>query len=217
MNVALLFHPTTITPGHIDDAGYFRRNAQAAAALWAREDGLVCHIIPFDNTKSERARRADVAAACAIFGGSVALIAFFCHGWTDGVQAGFTRGTIGAFADLAKAAAAPGQLLRIALYACSTGSDRFGHDGDNSFADFARDHISDLGLRVQIDCHTTPGDATENSHLRRLESPAGVGGTLLVDPMNHHVQELLRTLWRFRFPFKSRDEITADVSAALAA
>jgi len=214
MNVALLFHPTRITAGHVNDAGYFRNNALAAAKLWTREYGLECHVIPFDNGLVESKRRSAVADACAPFAGRVAVLAFFCHGWTDGMQAGFTRGTIGAFTSIAKMVAVPGQLLRIPLYACSTGSDRFGHDGDNSFADFARDHISDAGVRVQLDVHTTPGDATKNKHLRRLESPAGVGGALLVDASDHHVQELLNSLWRFRFPFETREQIDADIRAA---
>jgi hypothetical protein len=218
MGRALLFYPTRKTPNHVDDAAYFRRNAEAAARLWMREQGVTCLFQPFDNGLSEPQRRAAIRAAFAARaaeGADVVLVAFFCHGWSDGFQAGYDRAHAAGFVDLLKSVANPAStILRVVFYACSTASDRFGHDGDNSFADRVRDTAAAAGLRIQLDAHTTPGDATENPHLRRLDPDAGAGGALLVDPSDDHAVALLATSWRFRFPWRTRGEIAADVGAA---
>lgn len=152
------------------------------------------------------------------------VIAFFCHGWRDGIQAGF--GTKGA--KMQKNLEDLISVLRlnedqhIALYCCSTGAsdpniskETASGSGDNSFADKLRDKLCQYSaVECRVVAHTTAAHTTMNPNVIFFDgmgsSIGGAGGYFPVPP-NHELWKkwrlALRTDFRFKFPFMSVGEI----------
>jgi hypothetical protein len=133
-------------------------------------------------------------------------IAFFCHGWKNGIQLGLDTSNV-------KSIVMPWvKNPVITLYACSCGT------GDNvGFADALRDHLCKSGSPNNIiNAHYTDGHTTHNPNLKRFEGRGsligGIDGIKIVSPKSKKefakCRELLKkTAFRFDFPFLSLAEI----------
>lgn len=141
-------------------------------------------------------------------------IAFFCHGYRDGLQSGIAR------ADVVRLSAAIARYATldayVLLYACDAGRDGDdiriddtlpGPGGDGGFADYLRDTLEALGRRVTVMAHAKAGHATYNPHARRFAAgTGGKGGQWYVEPDSplwgrwvRALREPTSTL-RYRFP-----------------
>ncbi len=182
----------------------------------------------FDNRKPMARRRREVLAALALAKDQdFTSVAFLCHGWEDGIQAGFNRRTVG---QLAKAIQDVVQhsFTTVPLLCCSTGDDptdqwRTGAGGDGSFADRLRDGLCDSGaIYCRVWAHTTKGHTTRNPNVMILDGlgtpEGGVGGQMVARAGTPLFRKLKKALWakrgdfRFRAPYMTRQAIMAEVT-----
>ena len=144
------------------------------------------------------------------------MIAWFGHGYSSGIQFGFTKNNVFDLLDalLFKA----NDDLKQVLYACSTASANKesrnirmpGTDG--GFADTLRDEMFREGFRGGwVDAHLQPGHTTKNPYILRFlcneERVEQGGGSYLVHPnssdWNIWSKAIRTTNLRFDFPYAS--------------
>jgi hypothetical protein len=222
----LAFVPKYNSEGKKDATGAFHPEAAAFKAL-ARPGGA---IYQFDNNKPMAARRKEilrVLEGCTDdYVRMPTTVAFFCHGWADGIQAGFTRKTVG---ELARAIslATGGDNGTVPLFCCSTGDDEQDDPlesagfGDNSFADKLRDALCAEGeTYCRVMAHSKPAHTTMNPKALFFEGmgvpDGGVGGYAPVGPKSPNwaawKRALQKTDLRFRFSYMTPAEIHAELS-----
>lgn len=226
---ALCIRPTFDTPGKKDVSTVFLPEANAFAEA---AGGGVVHA--FDNRKAMAKRRAEVLSILAGEGDDgdyYDTIAFFCHGWATGIQAGFRKSDCAALvAALQKCLVPvcktnPGPV--IALYCCSTGNDpqdskkEAAGTGDGSFADTLRDAFCAAGSHdVRVVAHTTAGHATTNPYVKFFDGMGslvgGVGGYRPVAPGSKQLwpkwrRALAKTDLRFIMPRMSVAQIHEEL------
>lgn len=225
----LVFVPTHNVEGKSDVTGAFIPEAKKFIAL-AKPGSRT---VQFDNSKGMPARRAQVLDALvkAKLEGFTS-VAFFCHGWLDGMQAGFTRKQAPELAAAIHAAVSspPNVITKdvvVPLYCCSTGDDPQDDPleavgtGDDSFADKLRDALCAEG---QVQCrtmgHTTVAHTTKNPMVLFMDGmgvpDGGVGGYPPVSPKSANwgawKKALQGTDLRFRMPYMSPVEIHQELS-----
>jgi hypothetical protein len=153
-------------------------------------------LIKFDPTKSMALRQRYVFGELdALKGRDFSGIAFFCHGWSNGIQAGIRTADIPEFVRLVRWATKNGidakNLLHVPLYCCSTAAATDTPEaasevgGDGGFADGVRDAFCQQGKPwVRVYGHTTAGHTTQNPQVRVFEGNGstigGAGGEALV-------------------------------------
>lgn len=215
----VVFAPALNTVGKVDATGAFIPEARAFLA--AHQSAGKVHL--FDNSLPMRMRRADVADRLARDPPrSVSVMAFFCHGWRDGIQAGYRTPDARALAEHFAPVAADSPV--VALYACDAGRDADnqteddnepGIGGEGGFADALRDAFVRVGVRATIFAHTRPGHTTRNPFVRRFLPDEIGGGHWIVTPGSRlwprWVQALRETTLRFRFPLMADSEIEAEL------
>lgn len=143
----------------------------------------------------------------------VRLIAWFGHGWSRGIQFGFTKSNLYELVDSLKGSCA--EDLSMVLYACSTASaSKSGRKvsmpaTDNGFADKLRDDMYEQGFRDGwVDAHLNPGHTTKNPYLLRFICNDGHydrgGGVWLVKPKSAYwatwANAIRKTKFRYIFP-----------------
>jgi len=207
-----------------DYTGAFKPEALAYKKKW---DGT---IVTFDASASMANRKKQVLDVITRAGelGVVDHFALFCHGWSDGIQAGFTRKNV---SELAKALSNYTLYdVKFALYCCSTGADPQddsmeapgtpkvdnGNPGDGSFADMLRDALCVKGA---VDCsvfaHRTAGHTTQNPNVILFNgdgcAAGGYGGVMPITPKNKKAWaawvKKLKTPFRFEVPYMTVAEI----------
>lgn len=203
-----VFAPETNEPGK-RDADEFRREARKFAA----QRGIAPERIRiFPNDAPRKVRRQFVTDALIGFSG-LDCVAFFCHGWRDGIQAGFSTAHMEELARVLYESCKPG--ARIPLYCCSTAQGAAG--GDGGFADALRDELVGKLPGAVIDAHDRAGHTTQNPYVRRfvVGEFREKGGAWVVDPVDSRFpvwRRMLReTDLRFDFPFMSQAQIRAEI------
>jgi hypothetical protein len=187
------------------DADEFRREA-AAFVAFHDPSGANSRVALIDNTMPMPMRKAAVVAEIKASSG-LDCVAFFCHGWSSGIQLGFVNSSA---RDLSSTIAdSCADVVTVPLFCCSTGYG--GSGGNGGFADRLRDDLSKRVKRATVDAHVTKGHCTRNPHVRRFESPEGVGGQYIVAQMSPKWKEWKRALQttdlRMAFPFLTRQQI----------
>lgn len=120
----LAITPMYNTPNTKDDSGAFEPEALA----WVRLHGPGSKL-DFDNLRAMTDRREEVKRLLQRHAGKgLKAVAFFCHGWRDGIQAGYRLKDVPLLAALLEGCLAPGGV--VALYCCDTA-----RDGDVETAD----------------------------------------------------------------------------------
>jgi hypothetical protein len=152
-----------------DYTGAFKLEAIEYRKLWGGD------IVTFDASLPLLKRRDSVIKALTETPGKYDHVVFMCHGWSKGIQAGFTTKNVKELAVaickgngpryISSAVSIQGQSMnivydyRVALYCCSTGADpqddsmeapgtapmANGNLGDNSFGDLLRDELCKAG------------------------------------------------------------------------
>ncbi len=224
----LAFVPKYNSEGKKDVTGAFMPEAQKFLKL-AGQGGS---IYQFDNSKSLVTRKKEILRQLDGYTDDYVrmptTVAFFCHGWADGIQAGFNRKTVGELA-WAISRATENQSGTVPLYCCSTGDDAQDDPlesagfGDNSFADTLRDALCAEGeIYCRVIAHSKPAHTTMNPKALFFEgmgvSTGGVGGYAPVGPKSPNWkkwQKALKTTdLRFRFGYMTPAEIHAELEAA---
>lgn len=175
-----------------DFTGAFEPESQAFMRIVPGKHAL----IKFDASKSMSTRRGQVFDALIQFKGlPYAGVAFFCHGWHNGIQAGVRLAQIPELVRLVCEATTTGEaatdMLYVPLYCCSTAAKGDVPEaasetgGDGGFADTMRDIFCLQGKPwVRVYGHTTRGHTTMNSQVRVFEGKGstigGNGGEVLV-------------------------------------
>jgi hypothetical protein len=218
---ALVFTPTHNAHGKAD-ASEFQREARLFCASLRADKGWSVPVHRFDNTADLAERRAHVLRHVhGLPPGSVKAVAFFCHGYPDGLQAGFRSEHVKGLArELENVAATE---LTVALYACSAGADQDAstdelHDpgpgGDGGFADRLRDELGELGVKATVFGHSNAGHCTRNPRVRIFLPEERRGGHWVVSPDSPlwaRWKAFLKGAGRFQFPFMSAAEIEAEL------
>jgi hypothetical protein len=216
--------PSANSPGKHDQSGAFLPEAHAFARFHGADPTQVVRY--FDPAQDYAGRRASCNAAIRALRVKVDALAFFCHGFRRGIQAGYLLGHVGDLADLLGQHMRPGGW--VLLYACDTGRDGDddtrderlpGPGGDGGFADALRDACEDRGLRISVMGHSTAGHCTMNPNARRFVPGTGrKGGDWYVDPTNPQFlrwQAALRSprsTLRWRFPVMTPAELSLELA-----
>jgi len=160
-------------------------------------------------------------------------LSFFCHGWMNGVQAGFLKNHVVLLAESID------ELLEhddqdedstttqpvIPLYCCSTGDDPQDDPltavgtGDDSFADKLRDALCAHRPYCRVVGHTTVAHTTKNPMVIFMDGmgvpTGGVGGYPPVSPKSTNwkrwVKALRTTDLRLRMPYMAPADIHAEI------
>lgn len=193
---ALAFAPLHNTPGinpktgkPYKDADYFRRQAQAFLDVMEEEYGYEGKLVVFDN-KIPFAQRGKQVLDALVKEKNVNVVSFACHGWKNGIQAGFDLKTVKKLA-AAIAKAGNGQYLVVPLFCCSTGDGTphtpNGPGGDGGFADGLRDELCRAGcIYCVVMGHDTAGDTVTNPYAVFFRgdgsATGGNGGMWIVAP-----------------------------------
>jgi len=203
-----------------DFTGAFEPEAKRYLKYW-RGRGDEVTSLTFDLSKRGPARVESVLKAIEL-NAPVDRVAFFCHGWKTGLQPGLTLSNLGPFAR--RLAAASTSELKVALYACSTGSSNGppGDGGDGGFADTLRDALCRAGREhVTVFAHTSAGHTTRNEYIRMFAGKGdplgGYGGDDVVARKTAMFLKLDARLndgsdFRWRLPYMTPDEIRAELA-----
>lgn len=213
----LVFRPMHNSHGKRDVTGAFAPEADRYIDTVCTKGSMV---VAIDNRKPFWHRRRQVLDVFSealdapdFFDG----VAFFCHGWKNGIQLGFRSKEVGSLAhqihDICQHS-----FLEVPLYCCSTGGDVLTGKtspgtGDDSFADLLRDDLcrradaDDYISYCRVMAHETVAHTTKNPRVRFFDgmgSPVGgVGGYRPVRPRGAlwkvWKQELRRKESDFRF------------------
>lgn len=222
---ALVFAPLHNTPGKRDVTGAFMPEARA----FCLQHGLLAdQVKQFNNFVPMPARAVQVRQWIQReMVDSVDTVAFFAHGWKDGIQAGFRVADPAGVASAARLAQSLADVCTrtptVILYCCDTARDddtdreddtRPGPGGNGGFADKLRDQLGHFGIAATIYAHTTAGHTTWNPWVRRFDPDEVAGGHWVVEPHSElwlRWRRALHGTLRFRFPFMSTAEIEHEL------
>ena len=200
---ALVVAPAYDTPGRKDASGAFQPEARA----FVKVNNLEAKISLFESSRALFDRRGIPQRALQSLH-DLDVVAFFCHGWKGGIQAGWSTLQVTQLADLIREAGTPD--VTVCLYCCDTAQDsdprtddrEAGPGGRGGFADLLANRLLETGWRGRLFGHATPGHTTQNPWVR-FWAP-GKRGEWLVEPHSQHWAEWCRDLrgeLRFTYPF----------------
>lgn len=216
---AIVFVPDRNTGRKKDFTGAFLPEARS----YARHHGISTNdIVRIDVSQSKRKMRKQVLDAidsrCTETDGYALFntVAFFCHGYSGGIQLGFARPHIDELAQVMAACSV--EPLHVPLYCCSTANTRVKRatGGDGGFADLLRDSLCRYGcVDTKVMGHVTVGHTTRNPHVRMFNGNrsdvGGTGGMFVARPNGPLWKKWGRWLRkadnRFAFPHLERAEI----------
>jgi hypothetical protein len=226
MGGILAFVPDKDTPGKADVSGAFYPEA---LKFVRHHGGISADVRRFPSTGPLEQRRAAIAKVLRENGPTLTALAFFCHGFRHGIQAGYTKSTVLSLASFVATRCTTQS--HVILYACDTGRDSDedtqddrapGPGGEGGFADALRDACEALNRQTTIVAHTTRGHATTNPHARFFKpGTGGVGGEWFIEPGSRWWPKWRTELYapfstlRFRFPFMTPEAIQHELSGPL--
>jgi len=219
----LIFTPDRNTDGN-DFKGAFEPESERYARFWMGE-GDVTQLVRVDVSQRSRARAEFVWQTLRAQSAPIDRFVLFCHGWTDGVQFGFSskppRVLLARLAE--ELVRASTEQLGVALYCCSTGK---GDDatGDGGFADALRDCLCLAGRpHVSVFAHSTAGHTARNENIRYfLGEGSAIGRRGGVDPIARGTPAFARLdarlhdkadSLRWRLPYLTPEVLRAELGA----
>lgn len=216
---ALVIYSSSNSEGRHDATGAFIPEAKEFQKFYSVPEE---NMLPVPCTQLKADKRREAVCMFLRNKSDIDLVAIACHGWSQGIQMGFTLPHAITLAKYLSMACKP--TARIALYCCSTASGNteavnIGPATDGGFADVLRDNLLGLGFNGGwIDAHKTAGHCTQNPYVVRfyldptLANTQGeiTGGDWLVSPKNPLWRAWARNLkkdLRFLYPMKTELEI----------
>jgi hypothetical protein len=232
---ALVFYLNKNTPGKQDATGAFIPEAHAFAKMHAIPD---TRLIGVNCIALNKAQRRKVVFDEIRRQRDLDCLAFFCHGWSAGIQLGISFREIQDLAyELSRMRSnqtrAATENLIVALYACSTADGPDDSDSgfgpapgtDGGFADMLRDNLCQLELiNCRVMGHKTAGHCSRNPYVVFFDgdgTPEGKtensyeGGEWVVVPGSVLWDKWRKALsgdLRFRMPFMTREEIQEELA-----
>ena len=217
----VIFYSSRNEPGRVDATGAFIPEARAFKEYYGVPDE---NFIGIDCTKRNKPvnRRTQVIETLRQVD-SLEYLAFFGHGFPDGIKFGLRRKHIGFLVGNMRAKLN----LKVGLYAClaaendvrDTNVRNVGPGTDGGFADFLRDTMVREGITDGwVDAHKTAGHTSWNPHVVRfmcedvedLEYGAE-GGSYLVAPRSASWKRWCKALRKntdgLRYSFLSKSEL----------
>lgn len=224
MGGTLVFMPDANLPGKHDATGAFWPMAREFIRATKPQSASVQR---FPAVAPLGRRRVFCINSARTFGTPIDTLAFFCHGYKTGLQAGFQLSTLSSLARLiVEYATIDAYVL---LYACDTARDADEHmddergpgpGGDGGFADELRDMLERLDRHITVMGHATAGHCAENPYARRFRpETGGRGGEWYVEPGSTAWLAWIRALrdpknsLRFRFPRMEPEQIQRELLA----
>ena len=207
---ALVLAPAYDTPGRKDSSGAFQPEARRFVAL----NKLAATVALFDSNRALPDRRLECSRIISRHT-DVQVFALFCHGWKDGLQAGWRLPQAQQLADLLVLAGT--RAATVILYACDAARDadqdrkddtQPGPGGEGGMADALAQAMQSRGWQGRLFAHSTPGHTTTNPWVRTWGP--GERGAWVVEPGSDLWIAWKRALQgdlRLRFPFFSRDDL----------
>jgi hypothetical protein len=181
----------------------------------------------FDNEKAMVTRRKGAQSfleSLGTIGNPLDAVAFFCHGWKNGIQVGYQKDQVSRLVEAMIKAGATKE-VKVIFYACDAARDldksrwddvKEEFAGDGGFADTVRDELCAQGLtECAVFAHCTRGHTTTNPYWRVFRgdgSPVGgKGGQYIVSPgskmWSEWKRQLCKTHLRFQYPFMPTEEL----------
>lgn len=212
----LVIYSNSNVKGKKDATGAFIPEAKAFAKFYCvPEENMLG--IPCTRVKAS-VRRNSIKEFLSIHnGGGIRLVAWFGHGWSQGIQFGFNKRNVGKLTRWMVGCCAPD--VSQVLYACSTASTskstrKISMPGtDGGFADTLRDAMWEYGFTGGwVDAHLQPGHTTKNPYILRFicdeDHVIRGGGIWLVKPKTTYwatwVNAVRNTNFRYIFPTLSK-------------
>lgn len=226
---ALIFIPQHNSEGKKDVTYAFAPEAEAFAKLCASRS----EIVSFDNSKDYTRRRKQILDVLSERAEGVVFdtVAFFCHGWGNGTQAGFMKPHAHTLARAILDVVGNDENVVVPLYCCSTGNDpdedpiTAAGTGDDSFADKLRDALCiERAVNCRVMAHTTVAHTTSNPMVLFMDgmgsTVGGVGGYPPVSPKagklwnawKKSLRDRSANTLRFRMPFMTVAEIHEELA-----
>jgi hypothetical protein len=223
----LVFYSNKNSHGRRDATGAFIPEAKKFAKFHGIPDE---NVIGIDGTKSNPAarRRAQVLNALRDVE-QLELLAFFAHGWPNGIQFGFQRKHIQLL--VGHFPAKP--YLKVVLYACLNAENdkrdrdhrNVGPGTDGGFADLMRDEMVRFGMTEgRVDAHKTAGHTSWNPYVVRFpcedvqdEEFGAEGGGWIVEPGSTYWKKWVKALRvnvndiRYNFPMMDEADILNEL------
>lgn len=204
----LCFVPLHNAPNKHDVTGAFLPEAKKFVSLAAGGS----EIVRFDNTLKFASRRNAVGKEIIKrHGKNFTSVAFFCHGWANGVQAGFTRRTAGKLGTLICDLVFAGRCVDsrgtvvVPLYCCSTGQDAEDRESEaagTGATSFAHELATALSEKLpasyapsRVVAHTTKGHTTRNPNVAIFDGEGRSGYLLQPDTSGKELKRWQRS-WR---------------------
>lgn len=181
--------PLYDTVGKVDASGAFYPEARTFMGLH-----LGSTVLRFDSNRVITDRRAESDRIISRYVGTdLDAVAFFCHGWSTGIQAGYAKPNIKYLAHLLSTVLTPGGM--VILYCCSTAQDREG-----GFAAALSKH---LGEGHPVFAHSTAGHTTYNPFAYRFVGGAATPYVSCEDVDEFHTwrRAMRSRTFRFEAPF----------------
>jgi hypothetical protein len=217
---AFVCYPAFDTPGRKDASGAFRPEA----ARLVKALGLHASSRIFDSNRAMPDRRMEVSTALAKCS-DLDLVAFLCHGWRDGIQAGWRLPQVQDLAQRLVSACKPDAV--IALYCCDTARDADedrkddtlgGPGGKGGFASALWLAMEQRGFRGTLWAHPTTAHTTMNPHVRvwRVDEEPELGDWACTPHSEHWVKwcrAMRLTEWRYRMlQCQTSEELDAAIA-----
>lgn len=224
---AAIFVPDANSPGKVDMMGAFLPEARAFARFHRLPAGAI-RTFPAAGPMDQR--RAVCSLALRAIDDPVDVVAWFCHGWRDGIQAGYRLSDLPQLATILALATAPA--AHVLLYCCDTARDgdpevgddvQPGPGGDGGFADRLRDELEARGRQVTVMAHASTGHCGTNPYARRFApGQGGRGGEWYVEPdgplwraWSRSMRDVRSTL-RYRFWAMTPGELADELGPRVA-
>jgi hypothetical protein len=217
----LVVYSAVNSKGKHDATGAFIPEALGFATVHGISRNNFCAV---DCRRPAAERREQVLDAIAAVGRNTPIdaIAFFCHGWPNGIQVGIRRKEIPELVQRLEHFAS--EFLVITLYACLTAENdvrdreikRIGPATEGGFADCLARDLGAAGFKGWVDAHKTSGHATWNPYVIRFQMQTETPrAAWLVEPGSQFwkswVQAMHDTNMRFEFPFWSEMAVKCGI------
>jgi len=220
-NIAVIYSAVNKPPKKADATGAFIPEAKNFQEHHGVPDE---NMFGFDWRKNARLRRtmAENHICDCAKKQPLDAIAFFCHGWPNGIQAGFTRDHIGALVNVI--ANCSRDYLEIVIYACLTAENdtrdnqikNIGPATEGGFADVLSRKLGDAGIAGHVDAHKVAGHTTWVPKVIRFTNLFRKNrAAWLVEPGSeswpYWTKAMRNTDMKYRFPFMGELQIKNEL------
>lgn len=205
-NIAVIYSSKNKKGLH-DATGAFIPEARAFQVIHGIPDNNMCGVDCVNQKVEQRRKQVLEHIYCVGRNEPLDGLAFFCHGWSNGIQVGFNLKSLGWIARVVYSVSC--DFLEVVMYACST----------KKVASRLALDLASFSIRGHVDSHDRRGHTTINPYVVRVQNEVLRQSAWLVEPGSESwrawVKAMQGTNMRFEFPFMSELEIKMQLSGKL--